>query len=84
MTYNAQNWTPKDMSQKVSCKLQTLVHAGFKPNNVVQLLLISMGLDQDYWARLHISSVLPFPVGLLKKENSTYSVWISAQSGHQE
>lgn len=41
--------------------------------NVVHFLFISMGLDQDYWATFHTSSALPFPVGLLKKENTTLS-----------
>lgn len=36
------------MSQKVVCKLQTLIHAGFKTNNLVHFLLLSMDLDQDY------------------------------------
>lgn len=62
-----QNWTQTDVSRKAVCKLQTLVHDGFKPNNLVLFLLISMDVDQDYWAILHTSSALPFPVGLLKK-----------------
>lgn len=43
-----QNRTQTDVSRKAVCKLQTLVHAGFKPNNLVLFLLISMDVDQDY------------------------------------
>lgn len=43
-----QNSTRNNMSQKVVCKLQTLIHVGFKTKNLVHFLLLSMDLDQDY------------------------------------